>query len=205
MRKTLLAICTLCFSTLLFGQAPVMTERTIYQAEVYFDFGKDTIRADADSVLNELIVFCEKQVPFYLKITAHTDAVGSDRNNQQLSERRAASVMSFLRERGIPSDSTTIGMFGEKRPVAENNTDQGRQKNRRATIEVIKVKKMVPLEGDILDKETGKGIVADVVIRTRETRDSLQTDEKGHYESLVPLGEVIGVDVWARGTFWKLK
>lgn len=205
MRSLLLTIAVLFLSVTLFAQAPVLKEKTIYQTEVYFDFGKDEIRSDADSVLNELVLFCKNQTAFYIKITAHTDAIGSDQNNQALSERRAASVMGFLEAKSIVADSTTVGMFGENRPVAENNTDEGRQKNRRATVEVVKVAKMIPLEGDVVDKETGEGLEADVVVRTRETRDSLKTDENGHFESLVPLGEVIGVDVWAKGYFLETK
>lgn len=201
MRKILLASLAFCLTSTLFAQAPVLTENSIYSTEVYFDFGIDTIRTDADSVLNELVVFCENQAPFFIKITAHTDAVGSDQNNLDLSQRRAASVIEFLEARAMIADSMTVNVFGEKQPVAENDTDEGRQKNRRATVEVIKIKKMVPLEGEIVDEETGEGIEADVVVRTKDTQDSLKTDEKGRYQSLVPIGEVIGIDVWAKGYF----
>lgn len=202
MRNNFLLTVALLSSFFLKAQeAPLLTEQTIHTSEIYFDFGKDNIRADADSVLNELLVFCREQSSFYIKITAHTDAVGSDMNNLSLSQRRSAAVITFLEAGGITSDSLIVAVFGEKRPVAGNHTDEGRQKNRRATLEVIKIKKMIPLTGDIVDQETGRAVEADIVVRSKDSSDSLRTDEKGHFESLVPIGEVIGIDVWAKGYF----
>ena len=205
MKKLLFPFAFFFFTFCLFAQTTTIEKHSIYSAEVYFDFGKDSIRSDADSIMNEVVQFCKKEPSVFIKITAHTDDVGSFENNFELSKRRAEAVKSFLDEKGIVADSLTIDVFGEKKPIASNNTDDGRQRNRRATIEVIKLKRMIPLEGDIVDKETGEGIEAEIIVRSKDSQDSIQTDKSGHFESMVPLGEVIGLDVWARGYFLESK
>jgi len=138
---------------------------------------------------------------FFLKITAHTDSIGSNKNNLTLSEKRARAVQFFLSEKGISVDSLSVSVFGEARPVAENTSEEGRQRNRRATIEIFQKRKMSTLEGVVLNKETGKGIVANIIVRTKPSRDSLKTDSIGYFRKQVPVGAVLGVDVYAKGFF----
>ncbi len=205
MKIILLSLALLFSADCLFAQTSTIEKKSIYSTEIYFDFGQDTIRSDADSVLNGVVQLCNNESSIFIKITAHTDFVGSFENNFELSQRRADVVKTFLVEKEIVADSLNIAVFGEKKPVATNNTDEGRQQNRRATIEVIKLKWMIPIKGDVFDKDTDEGITADIIIRSKHSRDSLHTNEKGHFESTVPLGEVIGLDVWARGYFIESK
>ena len=201
MKKTCFILCFFAYSFSLCSQDITVKENSLFSTEVYFDFAQDTLRTEADSALNEVLKYCAGKSGFRIKVTAHTDHIGANKNNMELSQRRGASVINYLEENGLEADSLTISVFGEEQPVASNETDEGRQKNRRATVEVIKIKKMTTLTGEILDKETGEGIEADVVIRSKETRDSTKTDKNGQFEALVPLNEVIGVDVWAKGYF----
>jgi outer membrane protein OmpA-like peptidoglycan-associated protein len=205
MKIILLSFTLLFCSVYLFSQTDSIEENAIYSAEVYFDFGKDAIRTDADSILNEVVQFCKNAAPIFIKITAHTDDVGNNENNFKLSERRAEAVQKYLTEKEIQADSLTIAVFGENQPVASNNTDDGRQQNRRATIEVIQLRKMMPFNGKIIDKETGEGIEAEIVVRGKNYRDSTSSDELGQFESTAPLNEVIGIDVWAKGYFLETK
>ena len=64
----------------------------------------------------------------------HTDAVGSDQDNQLLSERRAKAVYDYLILRGVDAERLTYRGYGESRPVADNDTPEGRAKNRRTTL-----------------------------------------------------------------------
>jgi outer membrane protein OmpA-like peptidoglycan-associated protein len=205
MKKLLLQIVLLFCPISLIAQTFSIEKVSVFSTEVYFDFGQDTIRTDADSILGNVIHFCKNKASIFIKITTHTDDIGSFENNFQLSQRRAEAVKSFLVEKEINADSLTVAVFGEKQPIASNNSDDGRQQNRRATIEVIKIKKMIPLIGDILDKETGEGIEAEIIVHSKYFRDSIQTDENGHFESTAPLGEIIGLDVWAKGYFLETK
>ena len=67
----------------------------------------------------------------WVQVSGHTDAIGSAASNQRLSERRAGSVVSYLRDRGIEAGRMRSVGYGESRPVAGNDTDKGRSRNRR--------------------------------------------------------------------------
>jgi outer membrane protein OmpA-like peptidoglycan-associated protein len=71
-----------------------------------------------------------------MQIEGHTDSVGGDDFNQQLSERRADSVRDFLAEQGVPGTSITARGLGKTQPVASNDTAEGRQRNRRVELVV---------------------------------------------------------------------
>lgn len=69
-----------------------------------------------------------------LRIEGHTDNVGSDKFNQELSRRRADSVRDFLAQQGVPMSSMTASGFGKTQPIAANDTPKGRQRNRRVEL-----------------------------------------------------------------------
>ncbi len=105
-----------------------------------FDFDKSDIRPDAAQVLDALSGALGQVQTAALEIRGHTDSKGSDAYNQDLSERRAQSVVAALRQRGVGEHSTAAG-FGESQPVAPNEIDgqdnpSGRQLNRRVEIYV---------------------------------------------------------------------
>jgi outer membrane protein OmpA-like peptidoglycan-associated protein len=81
-----------------------------------------------------------------LEVDGHTDSVGSDSYNQQLSEKRAASVRDYLTQQGIPVSSVTIQGFGKTQPVASNATAAGRRQNRRVELVV---------SGEVIGTEIG--------------------------------------------------
>ena len=88
-------------------------------------------------VLNSVAKVLAEYDKTIVEVAGHTDSTGSDAYNQTLSERRAASVASYLNGHGISSQRViTIGM-GESRPVADNSTDSGRQANRRVEITMV--------------------------------------------------------------------
>jgi len=101
-------------------------------ADVLFDFDKADVRQDAAQALGHLATVIRGYPNGRVDIEGHTDAKGSAAYNQKLSERRAESVKRWLVEReGIAADRLTIRGAGASRPVADNTTDAGRQKNRR--------------------------------------------------------------------------
>lgn len=204
--KNLLTLTLLLFFTpSLFGQSagPAAENRELLaEAEVLFDFGKHEITPVADSILQSLEEDMAGRKARILEITAHTDSIGSIENNQALSRRRANAVKDRLQDLGIPDSLISIATFGESKPVADNDTEEGRQLNRRATIRLFEIKPMTLLEGQITDQESGQGIEANIVLRSKEYRDSFSTDSTGQFRRLVPQNMVMGMDIFAPGYFY---
>jgi outer membrane protein OmpA-like peptidoglycan-associated protein len=72
-----------------------------------------------------------------LKISGHTDNVGNDESNMTLSENRSQAVGKYLQGKGVAASRLITEWFGETRPVADNNTPQGRKQNRRVELQVV--------------------------------------------------------------------
>ena len=108
-------------------------------ADVLFDFDKATIRPDAAQALGKLATVIRGFPSAQVLLEGHTDSVGNDAYNQSLSERRADAVKVWLvgKESLDAARFRTQG-FGETKPVASNDTDQGRQKNRRVVAVIHK-------------------------------------------------------------------
>jgi outer membrane protein OmpA-like peptidoglycan-associated protein len=112
------------------------TEVTIrLPGSVLFDFDSAQIRADAERTLAEVAEVINGYAKRPVRIEGHTDSVASDDYNQKLSERRAASVRTWLAGKGVDGGRLTPRGLGETKPVADNGTAEGRQRNRR--VEVI--------------------------------------------------------------------
>jgi outer membrane protein OmpA-like peptidoglycan-associated protein len=107
-------------------------------ADVLFDFDKADIREDAAHALAELATVI-RAYKGAVRLEGHTDGKGAAEYNQKLSERRAASVRQWLIEREqLPAARMTTQGFGKTKPVASNDTDAGRQKNRRVEVVIKK-------------------------------------------------------------------
>ena len=104
-------------------------------SEVLFDVNKYDVRVhpEAEEVLKNLAIVLKEMDVKNFEIDGHTDSDASDEYNQVLSEKRANSVKNFLVSQGVTAEITTKG-YGESKPVASNDTAEGRQKNRRVEI-----------------------------------------------------------------------
>ena len=111
-------------------------ERTIILDNVLFDFDKTAIKPDGAKILDRLIAFLKENPDKRVDLEGHTDSVGTDKYNQGLSERRAASVQDYLTKRGVNQSRIAMKGFGESKPIADNKTAEGRAKNRRVEIRV---------------------------------------------------------------------
>jgi OOP family OmpA-OmpF porin len=105
--------------------------------EVEFDFNKADVKPKYFGRLDEAVGVMKKNPSMSVEIQGHTDSVGSDEFNQKLSERRAQSVMEYFIGQGIAKNRLTAVGFGESKPVASNETDAGRAKNRRVQLKPI--------------------------------------------------------------------
>jgi outer membrane protein OmpA-like peptidoglycan-associated protein len=106
----------------------------VNMSDVLFDTGSYTLKPGAREKLAKISGIVLAHPGLTLQIEGHTDSVGSDDFNQQLSERRADSVRDFLAEQGVPASSITAHGFGKTQPVAANDTAEGRQRNRRVEL-----------------------------------------------------------------------
>lgn len=109
-----------------------------FNAGVLFDFDKADLRAEAEGALDSLVLFLKKYPTTEIGILGHTDNQGSDEYNLDLSERRARAVFDALVSKGIPPERLRSKGFGESRPVAGNETEDERQKNRRVECLLLK-------------------------------------------------------------------
>ncbi len=102
---------------------------------IEFDTGSDRIRPTSRATLDEIGAMLREHTDLELEIEGHTDSQGSDATNQDLSGRRAASVRTYLIENyGIDAGRLSSVGYGEARPVASNDTPEGRQANRRVEL-----------------------------------------------------------------------
>jgi outer membrane protein OmpA-like peptidoglycan-associated protein len=103
-------------------------------SDVLFDTGQATLKPGADRALDRLAQFLKDSPGTDLLIEGHTDSVGSDDYNLALSQRRAQSVADALSERGVSANRVQTKGLGKAYPVASNDTQAGRQQNRRVEI-----------------------------------------------------------------------
>ena len=120
----------------LFSQNTIENLKLIEKFEIYFESNKYQLASDAPSVLNRAEKLYNQNTKRKIRITAQTDGVGKDNSNYILSDKRANSVKYYFLEHGIPSDAIAITTMGKDFPVANNDKEDGRKINRRATIEV---------------------------------------------------------------------
>ena len=103
-----------------------------------FDFDKADIKKDDEAKLERAIDFIKKYPEANVSLEGHTDSIGTDEYNQKLSERRAASVKNYLIKKGaIDKRKITSTSYGESKPVASNNTKEGRAENRRVEVLIL--------------------------------------------------------------------
>ncbi|OPG70335.1 hypothetical protein B1219_21190 [Pseudomonas ogarae] len=119
-------------------EAVVVQEETIVIRDVHFEFNKATLTpADMDVLSTVATRLKQETSTAQLRVTGHTDSVGSDAYNQRLSEKRANSVVQYLVENGVPRASfVSVSGAGESQPVADNKTADGRAMNRRTEIKI---------------------------------------------------------------------
>jgi len=103
-------------------------------ADILFDFDKDTLRRDVEFNLVKIATILNQFGEMNVLIEGHTDAIGTEEYNLGLSQRRAEAVYEFLVSQDVVAGRLDAEGYGESRPVAENETDDGRQRNRRVDL-----------------------------------------------------------------------
>lgn len=116
---------------------PIEKGQTVRINNIFFDFGKFELLDDSFIELNRLTEFLINNPSMTILIKGHTDNIGNDQSNRILSEKRAQSVKEYLLTKGLDAKRISIRGFGRTKPIADNSTEGGRQKNRRVEFEII--------------------------------------------------------------------
>ena len=101
---------------------------------VFFDFDRSELTPEASQIVAIAVTSAQKTGMTHIVVVGNTDAVGSMRYNQALSERRAQAVVAWLTAHGIGANRLSAKGFGDSQPVAENTSEEGRAKNRRVEL-----------------------------------------------------------------------
>lgn len=139
----------------------VEENRIVINEKIQFDFNKATIRAESDDLMNEIIKVI-KENPHIKKIAieGHTSSEGSDKYNLKLSDKRAKAVMEYLVSKGgLPKEMFTAKGFGESKPIAEESTEEGKEKNRRVEFNITE--QDVTRRKVAIDPESGEKTVVE--------------------------------------------
>jgi OOP family OmpA-OmpF porin len=114
-----------------------VASKVTFAADAFFDFDKSVLKPEGRAKLDDLVSKIRDVNLEVIIAVGHTDSIGSVAYNQRLSVRRAEAVKAFLVSKGIERNRVYTEGKGEKQPVADNKTAEGRAKNRRVEIEVV--------------------------------------------------------------------
>ncbi|WP_438862982.1 OmpA family protein [Neptunicella sp.] len=115
--------------------------RLIMPGNITFATGSANIVSNFGPILNDVVTVLNRFDKTVLHVSGHTDSVGNDEYNQQLSLNRANSVKNYLIQHNVDARRVTTQGFGESMPVADNSTESGRQQNRRVELTITPLKK----------------------------------------------------------------
>ena len=116
------------------------SEKVTFDTDTFFDFDKSVLKPTGKAKLDKLAERLSDSAVEVVVAVGHTDSIGTAAYNQRLSERRAHTVVHYLREKGLPTKKIFSEGKGEAQPIASNASRAGRAKNRRVEVEVVAVR-----------------------------------------------------------------
>lgn len=117
---------------------PLEINAQVTLKNIFFETGKFELKTESEAELNNLFDLLTENPSLVIQINGYTDNIGKPADNLTLSNNRARSVVNYLIKKGINPTRLTPKGFGESHPIADNNTEEGRAKNRRTEVQVIK-------------------------------------------------------------------
>jgi OmpA-OmpF porin, OOP family len=103
---------------------------------INFDTGKSVIKPESKAIIEQIVQMLKENPALAISVEGHTDNVGSQESNKKLSNERAKSVLTAIAAQGIDTRRLTSTGYGQEKPIADNNTEEGKAKNRR--VELVK-------------------------------------------------------------------
>ena len=137
------------------------------KVDIYFESSKHNLTEEALQQLQQVVTKYRQNTQLRLRITAHTDGQGTPQSNYILSDKRANTVKYFFISKGVPPEVLVASTFGQDKPIADNETENGRKINRRASVEIYEpapekiqvVEKQVIVEKPVIQTQTVEKIV----------------------------------------------
>jgi OmpA-OmpF porin, OOP family len=117
---------------------PIEAGAIVRLNNIFFDTGKAELRPESAPELDRMVTTMNENPKLVIELDGHTDNVGGNETNQKLSQDRADSVREYFISKGIEPDRVASKGFGETKPIATNDTDEGRQQNRRVEFLIVK-------------------------------------------------------------------
>ena len=117
---------------------PIEIGETVILNNIFFDFNKFELKTESYPELNRVVKFLKDYPSVEIELSGHTDNSGPKEYNQVLSEKRALAVAEYFFANGISKDRVVVTGYGEAKPVDTNETEEGRQKNRRVEFKILK-------------------------------------------------------------------
>lgn len=148
----------------------VTKDRVEILEKVFFDTGKDTIQARSFSLLRQVALIVKANPELTkIRVEGHTDSVGDDASNLDLSQRRANAVVKFLVNLGVDESRLVAVGYGETKPVADNATAKGKEQNRRVIFTIIELEGK-PVETNVIEKTSTETITPQGVDKKTEIK-----------------------------------
>ncbi|MBI4930013.1 MAG: OmpA family protein [Bacteroidetes bacterium] len=116
---------------------PIATGSKTILNNIFFDFTKAKLRKESFVELDKVYALLKEKTDMKVEISGHTDNKGNDKLNLKLSKDRAKAVMDYLVKKGISKSRLTSQGYGKEQPIASNDTDAGRQLNRRVELKIL--------------------------------------------------------------------
>jgi outer membrane protein OmpA-like peptidoglycan-associated protein len=158
--------------------------KNIVLNNIFFDFDKATLRPDSKPELDRVAKVLKDNPSMKIEISGHTDSKGSATYNLKLSESRAKSVVDYLIENGIDKTKLTYKGYGFIKPIASNETEEGRQRNRRTEFKVLEIDPNAKVKFSDVSTQpitspaaAVKSLPADILPADKDNDGKISTDE----------------------------
>lgn len=166
---------------------------------IYFDSDEYELKQrDIDS-LHQFVFNVSDSCRFF--IDAHTDQVGSNAYNLNLSKRRTTSVADAIKDFGLSDSLISSSYYGESQILRKGSTEDVNQANRRARVRAVRAQKMIFLKGTVFDKENKEGIQAKINLTTDFFESETVSDTNGLFSIISPLDREVSIEILAKDYF----
>ena len=116
---------------------PLEANATVILKNIFFDVNKFELKPESQVELDNVVLLMKDNPTLRIQINGHTDNAGKPSDNITLSNNRAKSVVDYITAKGIDARRLSYQGFGDKQPLADNKTEEGRAKNRRTELKVV--------------------------------------------------------------------